>query len=583
MSDSHPQTSGPRPSLAAILNTAIRRPETLRKGWLVLILLLLALFKVPLTAQTRDTGVDGGYYTNVAQHVRDGNGLQTNISLYHKAYSYFPHPTSIYPAWPVLYGYVAKAFPLLEVGRWLPTCLYFITLILGYLWARRLFPAPLFPADLPGFDAGHLFVLCLGMQAHFFRYTSVPFAEGLAYAALMAGLWRGQKALGSPNLQRGLELGLWLAVAMLALSQLAIAGIAAFAALMWATLASPPRRRYAAALAGFTVGYVALVGVHYFRIAQFVEEPRLWSLLRFDWNRESSSLSYVQMIKDYGTAWDFVESRLEGLPLAFAPMGKHAYASGFYSIQYAPLVVLPILLAAAWRAGKAGVRRAWRWLRASGNQYWIFAVLLALLGFVSLHAIRKVYAAEWNFSHRQALTCLFLFFLSLVYLLRTTRVWAKTIGVILMCGYLYLGARTISGMEPEGSKQPSSAQRSREALAKWLIKTRAERDGLTVIMPAGETQRMAAKTPGVNYHWIYRRTTLDDLAVMANSLGADYLVLAATTKRWKLKLSTHHDDVTFRLVKRIEGAAIYRINRSNKVDETDGFSSLAVQRRAGPL
>ncbi|HLV20411.1 MAG TPA: hypothetical protein VKZ49_06010, partial [Polyangiaceae bacterium] len=107
-----------------------REPRVL--AWLLLFAFLatLAVYKLPYTAAQTRTDVDGGYYTSVALHVRDGHGISTNLSLRHKGYSHFPHPTAIYPLWPLVFGAVAKVVPLAidEVGRWLGTALYFATL-----------------------------------------------------------------------------------------------------------------------------------------------------------------------------------------------------------------------------------------------------------------------------------------------------------------------------------------------------------------------------------------------------------------------------------------------------------------------
>lgn len=43
-----------------------------RVGWLVVIVGVLGFYKIQLTLHTYWTNVDGGYYTDIARHVRDG-------------------------------------------------------------------------------------------------------------------------------------------------------------------------------------------------------------------------------------------------------------------------------------------------------------------------------------------------------------------------------------------------------------------------------------------------------------------------------------------------------------------------------
>ncbi len=80
------------------------------------LMLVLGLAKFATSWNTAHlSDADGGYYTNVAQHVRDGDGLETRVSLYHKAYSYFPHPTAVQPLWP-LGRYVPRLRPSQVAG-----------------------------------------------------------------------------------------------------------------------------------------------------------------------------------------------------------------------------------------------------------------------------------------------------------------------------------------------------------------------------------------------------------------------------------------------------------------------------------
>ncbi len=222
-------------------------------GWLVLLLVLCLGLKVRQNTGPYFTGDDGGLYTNVAEHVRDGAGLATDISPYHHGYETLPHATAIYPAWPLVYGYASRLAPLRLTGIWLPTLGYFVALVFAYLWACRLALARSFRFP-PGLNAGHVLVLFLGLNGKFFSFTSLPYTEGLGFAVLFAGLWRFHKIGSTSSVWHAAEMGVWLAALMLIRSQFLVVVLAAFLSL--ATLAAARRSsrgwlRLAAAAAVF--------------------------------------------------------------------------------------------------------------------------------------------------------------------------------------------------------------------------------------------------------------------------------------------------------------------------------------------
>ncbi|HSA96283.1 MAG TPA: hypothetical protein VLJ16_09540, partial [Acidobacteriota bacterium] len=191
-----------------------------------LILLFFASLKIAHNGRPFLTGADGGLYTDIAEHVRDGDGLVTDVSLYNHGYPRFPYPTAIYPAWPLVYGAAARLVPPGVAGTWLPTIGYFVALIFAYLWAAPLGRA----ARRPGawVNPGHALVLFLGLNGKFFAYTSLPFTEGLGFAIFFAGLWRFRKIGGSRSLAHAAEMGVWLAALMLVRSHFLIVALAAF-------------------------------------------------------------------------------------------------------------------------------------------------------------------------------------------------------------------------------------------------------------------------------------------------------------------------------------------------------------------
>ncbi len=229
-------------------------------GWLLVLLVLLAAPKLLLSASTHDTSIDGGLYTEIAQHVARGEGLVTNVSLYHHGYPSFPHPTAIYPLWPLLYGVFARWFPVPAVGIWLATAFYFTTLCFAFAWGRSLDARELFPAALPGVHVGHVMALVLGLHREFFEFTSWPYTEGLAWTLLMATLWRANRRLERPGLGGGIELGALAALAFLARSQMLLLPVAFGVVALWRLVRDRAERAgWARLLAGLAGACVLLV------------------------------------------------------------------------------------------------------------------------------------------------------------------------------------------------------------------------------------------------------------------------------------------------------------------------------------
>jgi hypothetical protein len=105
----------------------------------ILLLLLAAL--VPLKAGFEfglgPRAHDADYHYVVARHFAEGEGLQSNISLYFQGYKSFPHRVTASPVWPVTLGIAGWAFGIDSVAHRLPILLYFVDLILLYFLALR--------------------------------------------------------------------------------------------------------------------------------------------------------------------------------------------------------------------------------------------------------------------------------------------------------------------------------------------------------------------------------------------------------------------------------------------------------------
>jgi hypothetical protein len=499
--------------------------------WLVLaaIVGVLAGQKVWLSEHTVWFSVDGGFYANVAMNVRDGHGLATDVSLYHKAHTYFPHPTSVYPLWPLVLGGVAKLVPLETAAVWLPTLLYFVALVVGYLWARRLTPGGLGRGPLALLDAGHLFVFVLGMNRSYFYFTSMPFTEALSYVLVCVALWRSADLLQRPSWRSGLELGLWIGAAVLTRSQVLILAIAAAATLGWASLALPHRPDHRRAALAFAVAFVAVLAPHFVYMASFLENPGLSSFIHFETARTNDLLSPLEVYAATHGLWGYLTDRLQGLPVAFSPTSPMGYRRIFHTFIYAiPLAVPLVAFSAARALGPARRRATLDWLRSEAALPWILAVLFAAGSFVALHSLHKTYLTEWPFARRHAIQVVFLTFLCLAFLARHARVPVQLIAAIVVLTGTAEGYQTIHAMAKESVRldhRPKKTMRARVALAAWLVEQRAQRGELVVAMSDNEAQRLAWRAPGVSFHWVHEATSRRDLETLIEVLGVDYLVV----------------------------------------------------------
>ena len=96
-------------------------------------------------------------------------------------------------------------------------------------------------------------------------------------------------------------------------------------------------------------------------------------------------------------------------------------------------------------------------------------------------------------------------------------------------------------------------QRPRVALddvVAWLESKAAVEGPLVVAVAAFAPPELAWRTDGVGYHWFYQRTSLSDLEIMFDRLGARYLLLQPKkTRRWLFREGGFEDALV-----RLEGA-----------------------------
>lgn len=510
------------------------RPSRVLLERLVFAALLVGLFALKLSQAATEPafGPDGSYYYDIAAHVRDGHGLVTDVSLFNAGYEYFPHPTAIYPLWPLLLGLVGRVVPLEVAAIWLPTVFYFAAVVLAYRLARRVAPEPLFPETWPVLHAGHVAAAVTALTNAMFIQTSKPFTEGLGYFLLLLALTRTERCFRAPCGWRGIELGVWFGLVILTRSQLVLGAVAVGVALTWAVLRFGWRRWLGPAL-GFASGLAAVLGVQLVHLASFADAPRLVYLLRFDLVREPSELAPLAVMVSPPGVFAWLADRARGVVIAFSG-GRMSYFSCFGLWSAALLLAVPFLVLDGWRAVQRRSCGLWAWLHTPANLFKLAYALLAIGGVLSLHTIHKAMFTPWNFGTRHALTAGFAIVAAILYLARRP-VLGRVVALFLVTASVYFGFWRI-GNAPDNARKSNdppvkwSAAYNRP-IVQWLEQRAADEPGLVVVAQDIEAQKLARYTDGVGYHWSYRTTTWTEVEFLFRERGARYLILRHDTAR----------------------------------------------------
>ena len=523
-------------------------------------LLLAVPFLVPLLMKVvvgfgiGDYGSDGWYYAGIARHVQEGQGLVTRASTFHHGYESFPHPSPVYPLWPLLLGWTARVTGLHVAAVWLPTLLYVAAVAFAFLWAKGLPRAPLFERWPDGPDTAHATAWLLAWNPVFFDKTSRPYTEALAFALLLACLWRAPRLWARRDWIAGAELGLWLGLVFLTRSQLVLLAMAAVCAFGWAIAALPGRLRTLSMAASCAAVAAVLVVPQYLRLREITVRPAT-GLLRFEMAQANDVLAPVHVLTDTSGFVDTAIDRLRGVPVAFSPLDELAYMRAFFGLQYALPLALATGAALLWRARFTA---AIAWLRDPARLPLVFLGLFAAGGFASLHLVHKDFGTEWHFGRRHGLTAFFAFQLAWLFLVRRAGRRMRTVALVLLAGSMLggftqmwrLSARSVLGLKDLNP---------RADLVRFLHENRGPDGTLTVAVNGGEAQRMAFRLHGtLNVHWLHLGSPIEDLEKMVSRLGVRFLLVRTEEAQdWLFLRDRRRFDSLFEAVTELDGYAVY--------------------------
>lgn len=467
------------------------------------------------------TGPDGSLYMDVAHHLLAGDGLVTNLSLYHQGYTYLPHPTSVQPLWPVLLAAAGKVMPLTTAAVAVPTALWVLSLALGFVWGRRLAPN-LLPV-VQGWRApdgllhgGHVVLALLALAPDFASFTSRPYTEGISFSLLFGCLLRAPGLFERRTIRAGVELGLWLALLFYARSQLFVVVLAAPCLFVWHWLREHGRRsataRFAAAT---TASFVVAFLPELLWVGSFVEGSPLLAYLRFDQSGAGTALTPVRGLRAGETLLHTVADRLAGVRVAFGSEGyRTVFGWGIY--------IVPVALVAL----AASPRARWRDLCELVDRQGL-ALVTAVGSALLLHVMHKDVGNEWWFGDRHALMGVLFFVFAYVLCARAGALFAG-IAVLLLVGATAVAAVDIWVKRPPRPFRP--LQYRIDAQARLLALDLAEPGPLIVAMPRQEARALAWLVPDVGFHGIVEQTTLADLEYMVEKLGVRYVVTVGKHK-----------------------------------------------------
>ena len=510
-------------------DAALRRSQAILFGLMLAGLLGLKFW---LNGRVDEFGIDGSYYLDLAGHVRDGDGLVTDASLYHASLPDLPWPSPVQPLWPRMLGLVARLAPLPLVAVWLPTFFYFCSLVLAWRWGRQVWDRPVIPmSDVP--HGGHLLALLLALNPEYLEHTSKPYTEGLAFTLLFTFLLRVRACFTAPTALRGLEAGAWLGLLLLCRSQMIVAA-AGFGLGMILRLGLVREGRRGTLLAGLAswAGFALVLLPQWLHLRTFVPGLALREMIRFESFQMSGALPKLELLMQHDTLLEWALDRAKGFPIAFKESGKYSYFNQFAAFYWN----LPVVLVAGtaefvrrWRGGERPVGRLIHRLRGGLSPeegWWLFLAGSAWMWFASIHVLHKDNFTEWNFALRHAIPCLMLFLLSYGWLVQR-RGFLQIIATFLLFSSIHILAQRSAAQY--GQLRLSVTERQDQAaIAKYLKEQRQLNPDLRVA--SSLAQEFSALTDGIGYDGLYNATTLRDLRVMFGESGTDLFVIRENQK-----------------------------------------------------
>ena len=399
---------------------------------LILILAFLAVLKASFNPYPiGEFSTDGSYYYQMARHVADGQGLLTSVSAYRMGHKTLPYPSPGYPFWPVVLGWCGRLIGLEKAATLLPGILFITSLIFLYILTNRITAAWGSPVIMnyrgtPIVDVGHVAILLFGLNAIYFKFTSLPFTEGLAFTLLFAALLSLSKALEHCSIPWAGAAGLCAALSYLTRYQLLGVVIVVPATLFVAAIFA--KRYLRSALIASVVASVP-IATWFIHLSSYYGGFRPAMLLDVAAPRLTPELPPDDFIVRTASLFTFVSDRLRGAVfVAFSPGNPYSYVHSFGYAAYLPLIAI---VYAALRFRR--LPNIFRRLAEARCLMFGAAVVTAALCLTPVHAMHATRYGGWFFGFRQGLPFILAVVISIGFLLTRPHLLVRVaVGLVLL-------------------------------------------------------------------------------------------------------------------------------------------------------
>ncbi len=497
-------------------------PDGAQSGWttalLIALLLVFAVLKLAYNpAPIGHDRADGTFYYQIAQHVAAGDGLLTSVSLFNQGLRDLPSETNSYPLWPLLLGTAGRFIDLHRAATLLPEILFLLSLWMIYALANRLVPDPrhrilLSVRGAPVVQVGHLALALLGSNRVYFRYTSVPWTEGLAFCLLFGALLAVGRARTRPPFRWGCVAGALAGLAYLTRSQLVGLPLAIAGSLLLVGLRRPAYRR-AAAGALASAGFVLLPWLGF--LISFVDDIHPRMLVDFAAYRETPALrthfdAPSQLVApQFDSLADRIADSATGLLHAFNPLERTSYVPSFGWAVY----LLPIA-ALSWLGFAAGRRRLAREGLQPGALLPLATLAAAAACLLPVHLLHSAPPNDWFFHHRHGLPMILAIVWALCELVSRPS-WLRIPALV-------LALSSVVVVQPKAISlhwKPAGASQGEQEMLRWL---RGQEPKPVIVSTA--CRELSAWTR-VRSHWIDCDGDPAQTRGLFEHLEIDYLIL----------------------------------------------------------
>lgn len=487
------------------------------------LLLLLAGLKLVFTPGLGHRSLDGNFYYQIARNVTEGEGLVTNVSIYHQGLEELPHPTNQNPLWPLVLGYSGRLLGLETAAVILPKLFYLLSLVLLYVLANRVareltgrMDGDRVLADGSVLDYGHLAMLLFGLNPIYFRFTSLPYTEGLAFLLLFGVWWIGAAAARSGRSDLALAAGILAGCAFVTRSQLIGVPVSLLAILAWWCRPASENRWRPLVAAG--VGLLAPIAVWVGYLVRWVEPFRVDVMMGVGNYRETSELVGYTMRVGADSWWEWWRNRLGGLLTAFDPASENSYVSSFGAASWlVPLTLVLLCLVLV------GGRRPVASLPGRGPLTYLGAALTVSL-LAPLHTMHFSFFKEWLFGWRHGLPMILAIVLAMPITLGLAHRYVRWLAAGLVVASLLTGSAAVARLLSTDFRPGLTA--AEQQLVAWLERHSSE--GPVAITTRAQTLAVFSRA---GFHWTQCDDTAEQTQILLNETSARYVVAYGTETR----------------------------------------------------